>query len=679
MIEQILQLLQKNRKGLSYAKIAAKLHLRPKEKTKFKKNLKDLLKKGIITQVGKKYVLPGEKHTVRGELITVLKGFGFVKPKTAGLRDIFIPARFSEGSIQGDIVEVVYLKKGDKPEGRIIRIVKKRKKTVLGIYKELKGRSFYMPFESPSLEDIPVKTGGNDLNSGMIIEVDRERGQIVDVLGLPDDPGVDVEVITRKHGLPREFPEGVLAEVQSIPEALKEQDRQGRRDLRNWTTLTIDGESARDFDDAVSIKRNKDRGFSLGVHIADVSHYVRPGTFLDKEAYSRGTSVYFPDSVIPMLPEKLSNKICSLRPDEEKLTMSVMMNFDEEGVLQDTVFFPSIIRTKARMTYTEVYKIFQKEKKAQEKYSELISGLFDMRKLASLLRRNRMSSGSLDFDHPQPELIYRKGVLHKVVPFFQNEAHQLIEEFMLAANQAVAVYLDNSPQPLIFRIHPPPDPKDMEKLREILKHFGLSLPPAQKTNRNDLQKVIDHFEGREEEKFVTIQVLRSLKLAVYSEENMGHYGLGKEHYTHFTSPIRRYPDLVVHRILKSVLKKEEIKAASLPKISAQCSETERRADEAEKEVINWRIYRLLKTKVGDIFTGFIVDIIGAGVVVELDDYFVSGIILYQDLDHDYYFRKSEKTLRGRRTGKTYELGDRLDVQLLAVNPELGRMSLKPEG
>lgn len=331
------------------------------------------------------------------------------------------------------------------------------------------------------------------------------------------------------------------------------------------------------------------------------------------------------------------------------------------------------------MTYASVQKIFQKDKKERQKHKALVPDLLNMRELASRIRHNRMSAGSLDFDHPQPELIYRKGALHKVVPFYQNEAHQLIEEFMLAANQAVAEFLEESSLPLIFRVHPPPDPNDLEKLREILRHFGISLPSPEKITRSELQQVMDHFEGREEEKFITIQVLRSLRLAVYSEENKGHYGLGKEHYTHFTSPIRRYPDLIIHRILKTELLNKETRIPNLSQAALQCSETERRADEAEKEVINWRIYRLLKSKVGDLFTGFIVDITGAGVIVELDDYFVSGIIQYQDLGHDYYFRKSEKTLRGRRTGKTYELGDRLEVQLLAVHPELGRMSLKPKG
>jgi ribonuclease R len=675
MIENILQLLQKHRRGLNYAKIAAKLHLRPKEKSKLKKSLRELLKKGVIERRRNKYILPGEKYTVRGELITVLRGFGFVKPKKTGLRDIFVPARFSGGAIQGDIVEVVCLKKGDKPEGRIIRIVKKRKKSVLGIYKEFKGKSFYLPFESPSLEEIPVDTGRKKLNSGMIIEVDREKQQIIDVLGLPDDPGVDIEVVTRKHGLPRAFPEEAQKEVRSTPDGVAKKDRQGRMDLRKWKTMTIDGESARDFDDAVSIKRLENGGFSLGVHIADVSHYVRPGTALDDEAYKRGTSIYFPDTVIPMLPEKLSNHICSLRPAEEKLAMSVVMDFDKDGRIQNQDFFPSFIRTSARLTYASVYNIFQGNKK--EKDTELVPDLLDMRELASRLRKNRMSSGSLDFDHPQPELVYRKGALHKVVPFFQNEAHHLIEEFMLAANQAVAEYLDDSPQPLIFRIHPPPDPGDLDKLRDILKHFGFSFPSGDKMTRNDLQAVIDHFEGRTEEKFMTIRVLRSLRLAVYSEENKGHYGLGKSHYTHFTSPIRRYPDLIVHRILKAVLENKEAGIRPLAESADQCSETERRADEAEKEVINWRIFRLLKSKVGDVFPGFIVDITGAGVIVELDDYFVSGIIQYQDLDHDYYIRKTEKTLKGRRTGDTYELGDRLDVMVLSVNPELGRMSLKP--
>jgi ribonuclease R len=327
------------------------------------------------------------------------------------------------------------------------------------------------------------------------------------------------------------------------------------------------------------------------------------------------------------------------------------------------------------MTYNSVYRIFEGDGEEREKFSDLVPDLLLMKELARVLRTRRAKEGSLDFDLLEPELVYKEGSLHSIVPFEHNEAHRVIEEFMLVANEAVASFLGRKSVSLIYRIHPPPGLKDLERLKEILAHFGLALPVPQKIRSQDLQQLLKEVEGKAEEKFISLRVLKSMKLAVYSEENMGHYGLAKKEYTHFTSPIRRYPDLAVHRILKKVLRQEGAKIPSHSSIALHCSQEERNAEGAEKELMEWRIYRFLKGKLGDEFEGIIVDITKAGLVVELENYFVDGIVAYSDLGGDYYFKRSEKTLIGRRTGRKYELGDRLKVALASVDPILRRMGL----
>jgi len=408
---------------------------------------------------------------------------------------------------------------------------------------------------------------------------------------------------------------------------------------------------------------------------------VMPDTLLDKEAFERGTSVYFPDVTLPMLPERLSNDICSLRPREERLTFSVLLEIDGKGRVLKAEFLPSLIQTAERMTYDSVYKIFEGDEEEKRKFSHLVPDLLIMRQLALLLRRKREKEGSLDFDLHEPELVYKEGSLHSVVPFMRNEAHQVIEEFMVAANEAVASFLSQNNIPLIYRVHPPPAIKDLERLRKILAHFGISLPRSKKINSRDLQQALRGVEGKSGEKIINLQVLKSLKLAVYSEDNQGHFGLAKNEYTHFTSPIRRYPDLVAHRILKRTIAQEKVKPSFLSSMALHCSGQERKAEGAEKELLEWRIFRFLKGKLGDELDGTIVDITGAGLVVELEDFFVDGIVFFNDLNGDYYFKRSEKTLVGRRSGRRFELGDRLKVLLASVDPILRRitLSLSPEG
>ena len=401
-----------------------------------------------------------------------------------------------------------------------------------------------------------------------------------------------------------------------------------------------------------------------------MSHYVAPDSPLDREAYARATSVYFPDRTLPMLPERLSNGICSLRPREDRLAVSAVMEIDAEGAVVGAEFHPSIIRTAERLTYTSVFKIFEGDEEEKAKFAPLVADLGLMRQLARVLRARRVAEGSLDFDLLEPELVYREGRLHSIATFGQNEAHKLIEEFMVAANVAVATFLDGRGVPLVFRVHPRPAAGDLDKLRETLAHFGIMLPKPDKVRSHDLQRAIA-------EKFVSVQVLRAMRLAVYSPDNVGHYGLAKAFYTHFTSPIRRYPDLIVHRILKAVLAGARPDEMDLAAAARHSSERERNADAAEKDLVEWRIFRFLKDRLGDEFDGVVVDITRAGLVVELDDYFVQGLVAYDDLGGDYFIQRSRGVLSGKRSGKKFELGQALRVALAAVDPVLRRMSLIP--
>ena len=684
MDSEIISLLGKRREGVTFQRMVKELHLLPREKQRLRTRLKKMESQRIVRRIRGRYFIPLKSSLARGKFLASLRGFGFVEREDGLAEDIFIPGRHSKGALQGDIVEVLYREKGKKakPEGRVIRILKQGKKRIIGLYRERNRQAFFLPLDSPSSEEIPLNSNGRlSPLPGMIVEVERESMSLEGILGMPDDPGVDIEVVIRRYDLARTFSEEAIREARNIPPEIRPKDKNRREDYRGWLTVTIDGENAQDFDDAVSVRKLPNGHFLLGVHIADVSHYVKPDTLLDKEAFERGTSVYFPDVTLPMLPERLSNDICSLRPREERLTFSVLLEIDGKGRVLKAEFLPSLIQTAERMTYDSVYKIFEGDEEEKRKFSHLVPDLLIMRQLALLLRRKREKEGSLDFDLHEPELVYKEGSLHSVVPFMRNEAHQVIEEFMVAANEAVASFLSQNNIPLIYRVHPPPAIKDLERLRKILAHFGISLPRSKKINSKDLQQALREVEGKSGEKIISLQVLKSLKLAVYSEDNQGHFGLAKNEYTHFTSPIRRYPDLVAHRILKRTIAQEKVKPSFLSSMALHCSGQERKAEGAEKELLEWRIFRFLKGKLGDELDGTIVDITGAGLVVELEDFFVDGIVFFNDLNGDYYFKRSEKTLVGRRSGRRFELGDRLKVLLASVDPILRRitLSLSPEG
>ncbi len=499
------------------------------------------------------------------------------------------------------------------------------------------------------------------------------------VYGFPGDPGVDIEVVIRRYGLRRDFPPEVMAETAAFPNSAPRQAIAGRTDYRGWKTFTIDGEKARDFDDAVSIRRLAGGRVLLGVHIADVSHYVRENTALDGEAKARATSVYFPDINLPMLPEKLSNGLCSLNPGVNRLAFSVLMEIDPRGRVVKSDFMPSVIKTAARLTYTIVSDIFRGDAKERARYKALVPDLELMKATAEALRGQRLREGSLDFDLVSPELVYEEGRLQSVVAAERNDANRLIEEFMVAANVAVAAFLNRGPGQSLNRIHPAPLPVDLEKLRLLLARFGYYLPEERPITPFDLQSVLRKAKGRPEEKFITVQVLRSMRIASYDTANIGHFGLAKTDYTHFTSPIRRYPDLVVHRLLRAALEGRRGPEDELPALAVHCSERERNADSAEQSLLQWRIYDLLRKRLGDVCEGVVVDMNKTGLIVELDDYFVEGLLPFETLGGQPSVgrKKGRSRPAKKKAGKRYGLGDIVKVTLASVDPVFQRMTFTP--
>lgn len=676
--ERITRLLRGKAQGLSFQKIFQELRLPAKERKNLQNALHEMERRAVVVRTRSKFTLTATTRVVRGKFDAALRGYGFVIPDGKTGEDIFIPARYTAGAMDGDTVEVLLSDKGrkDRPEGRVTRIVKKGRDIILGLYVERGGLPYLMPVDTPAGEEISLSgTAPPSLQPGQIVAVERDTWRVVEVLGRPEDPGVDTKVVIQRYGLLPAFSPEAAAEAAALSAETIERESGRRTDYRDWTSVTIDGEKAQDFDDAVGVRRLDSGHFLLAVHIADVSHYVRPDTALDRDAYLRATSAYFPDLTLPMLPEKLSNDLCSLRPRQDRLTVSVVLEFDGRGEVVAVEFHPSIIRTADRLTYTSVFNVFSGDEAERRRLASLVPDLMVMRDLARILRAKRLARGSLDFDLIEPELVYSEGRLQSVQAFEPNEAHKLVEDFMIAANAAVASFLQRKKAPALYRVHPAPSQSDLDELRETLAHFGIFLPKPGKLTSHDLQRVLDEAAGRAEEKFINVAVLRALRLAAYSDENLGHYGLAEKDYLHFTSPIRRYPDLVVHRALKAVLAASPQKTPGLAAAALHCSERERQADAAEKDLMEWRIFRLLKTRLGDEFMGTVVNFNKAGMVVEIDDYFVDGILAFGDMGGDYYLAKSRGVLVGKRTGRTFELGDRLKVQLAALDPFLRRMSL----
>ncbi|PYQ38351.1 MAG: ribonuclease R, partial [Acidobacteria bacterium] len=502
-------------------------------------------------------------------------------------------------------------------------------------------------------------------------------GRLLQRLGRLEDPGTDLKVIMAKYGLPDAFPEEVEAEATRVPTTVRAEDIAGRTDFRSWDTVTVDPETARDHDDAISLDRLPGGGWKLAVHIADVAHYVPPGWALDQEAYLRGTSVYFPDRVVPMLPHALSSGICSLVENQDRLTQTVVLELDAKARVRKAEFHDGVIKSRARMTYQQVQRIVDGDAELRRQFAPLVPLFERMDELAKLMRRRRYERGSLDFDLPEPKLVLDEaGQMTGIVAHARLDSMRSIEEFMLAANEAVAERLDRAATPTLYRIHEQPDPERVEEFAELVSSFGYRLPAKLEEIRpQDFQGILRQVEGKPEEKLISDLLLRTMRLARYHEENLGHFGLATEMYAHFTSPIRRYPDLVVHRSLRALRHAQGADVARdlpgpLAEMAKHLSDMERRATDAERELIEWKKVRFMADKLGDVFSGYVTGVQSFGLFVELDEIYVQGLVHVSSMTDDYYrFDERAHMLKGENTGKVYRLGDRVKVQVAAVKLE----------
>ncbi|PMP67128.1 MAG: ribonuclease R [Thermodesulfobacterium geofontis] len=679
--EEILSLLKKQEKPLFLREIYHLLHIPSEKRNQVRSVIKNLLESGKIIQLKRrKYGFPEDFPIYQGKLRVHPDGFGFVETEDG--RTVFIPPRKIKNALNGDVVLVRIEKITPKgPEGSIIKVLERKRKNIVG-YLVKRKKHFFVEPEDPRFPFeiyIPKKKLHGAKKDHLVVtkiiqnisEFGLPVGEIIKDLGDPQKLETHAWAVVYTYDLPHLWSQKVQRELIRIPDEVKSEDKQGRVDLTQIPLVTIDGENARDFDDAICVKKTK-KGYKLWVAIADVSYYVLKNTFLDREAYLRGTSVYFPNMVIPMFPEKLSNHLCSLNPKVERLAITVEIDFTKEGEIINTKFYETVIKSHARLTYTEVKKmIVDKEKEVIEKYKDLYPMLEEAAELAVILREKRLKRGSLDFDLPEPEVIINmKGEVENIIKRERNLAHMLIEDFMITANEAVAEYLTKKGYPFLYRIHENPDPNKFKQLSEIFLAYGIDINHPEELTPQFFQELIAKFSGKPYAYLFNTLLLRSLKQAKYSPENLGHFGLASSCYCHFTSPIRRYPDLVVHRTLKRALRnrKPPYKEEELEVMGKFLSERERIAEEAERDVLKRFQAFFMKDKIGEIFHGIITGITAFGFFVDLEEYLVTGVVRLIDIKDDYY-NLDEKgiALVGKNTGRIFRLGQKVKVRVKEVD------------
>jgi ribonuclease R len=707
--EQILNVIrEKVHHPASTRELLQVLKIPREERPAFRRHLTNLVAQGDLIQVrGRRYGLADKMDLVVGRLETHPSGYGFVvpdRPLDMTNADIYVTAANLKEAMHGDrvVARVEHVRDG-RPEGRIVKILERGSTDVVGRFEtDEAGVSFVVPFENRILADIHVPRGETlraTPGEMVITEITKwptatrgPIGRVVEVLGDINTPGVDTLVIIRKYGIPDAHAHQALEEARRLTRGrpgqtieASRQDIAGRTDFRGLQIVTIDGEHARDFDDAISLERLDNGHYLLGVHIADVSHYVKEGSALDEEAYDRGTSVYFPERAVHMFPEPLATGLCSLNPHVDRLVQSCVMEVDRRGNLVRYEFHDGVINTTERMTYTAVNAILtERDAETIARCRRLVPMFEVMRELYDVLNDRRRRLGSIDFDLEEPEVILDEaGMVEAIIPSERNIAHRIIEEFMLLANETVAQYLDERDVPSLYRVHEEPDPLKVEKFEEFVSSLGYSLAaPPDGVRPRHFQRLIERLQGKPEEKAVAFLMLRTMQKAKYDPRNLGHFGLAFESYTHFTSPIRRYPDLVVHRTLREARRRamnadrrEELEE-ELPEIARHTSDMEQRADDAERELIQWKKVRFMADKVGDEFDGYITGVAPFGLFVELIEHFVEGLVHVSTMADDYYrYLETTHTLRGENTEKTYRLGDRARVQVLRVDMERRQIEL----
>lgn len=644
----------------------------------------------IVRSRSNRYGLPERMNLLRGRFIGNAKGFGFVAPEEEGMDDIFIPPYEINGALNGDTVLVRILKEssGDRREGTVTKIVERSKTSFVGTYQANRGFGFVITDDKKLNMDIFIakedSLGAVDGHK-VVVEVTHwpdetksATGIITKILGHKNDPGVDILSILYKYDIPPEFPHEVVQAAIDVPDEISEQDLVGRRDLRNEVIVTIDGADAKDLDDAVTVVKNSDGTYKLGVHIADVSYYVTQGSELDKEAYERATSVYLTDRVIPMIPHRLSNGICSLNPQQDRLTLSCEMIIDGAGHVVRHEIFQSVIKTTERMTYTDVYNILEhadENPELMERYEALVPMFKDMAELAQVLRNKRMARGAIDFDFKESKvLVDEEGWPTDIVLRERTVAERLIEEFMLAANETVAEHFHWMELPFIYRIHEDPKPEKLQRFFEFVTNFGIMIKgTGNSVHPKALQEVIKSIEGLPEEPVISTMLLRSMQQAKYYAESLGHFGLSTEFYTHFTSPIRRYPDLIVHRLIRTYLingdtSKETVVqwSAVMDEIADHTSGRERRAVEAERDTDALKKAQFMLDKIGEEFVGIVSSITNFGIFVELENT-VEGLVHISNMTDDYYrFEDRHMMMIGERTGRQFRIGDEVKIRVANV-------------
>ena len=672
-------------KPMEIPEIAKIFNINKNEYKSFKKAIKTMEKEGLLARdESDKLGLAQRMGVITGKIEIHDRGFGFLIPDIEGIKDLFIAKTNLMGAMNGDRVVAKIIKEGrngKRTEGIIINIVERVNKNIVGIYEDNKSFGFVLPEDKRIQNDIFIsKKDRNGAKKGQIVMVEITRwpdgkrknpeGKVVEILGRPGDKGIDIDIIIRKYNLPEDFPPSVLNSALDIEDFITEDEIKGRLDLRNIKMVTIDGEDAKDLDDAVSIERLENGNFKLGVHIADVTHYVKERSVIDKEAFKRATSVYLIDRVIPMLTKKLSNGICSLNPKVDRLTLSCIMEVNRQGKVVNHTIAQSVIKTNERMTYTDVTKILRdNDVKLIERYKDLVDDFKAMEELCKILRKKRLDRGAIDFDFEECKIILdEKGKTIDIKPYERAIANRMIEEFMLLANETVAEHMEKLKVPFVYRIHENPDAEKLEKFKAFIYNLGYNdITWGEEVNPKALQRVLDKFKGENEETIISTLLLRSMMQARYSPECAGHFGLAADYYCHFTSPIRRYPDLQIHRIIKEYLNKELTENRSKKLVSIvdsaakQSSEMERVAQEAEREVDDLKKAEYMKDRIGEIFEGMISSVTGFGAFVELPNT-IEGLVHITSFRDDYYIYDEDRLiLIGERNKKIYRLGDKLKV------------------
>ena len=685
--EYILQLITDAGCPVDADSFAEQLQITDDERDLFQRRLGAMQRDGQLMLNRKRQLcLPDKLDLIKGRVEGHPDGFGFIVPEEGG-DDLYLSPKEMHRVLHGDkvLVRVAGFDKRGRREAKIVEVLEHVNKFVVGRYYTEAGVGFLIAENRRINQDILVPPGNEGAaQSGQVVTVEivtqpgahnEAVGRVSEILGSYTGPGMEIEIALRKHDLPYVFPPDVEKQAEALPKKVLKKDLADREDIRHLPLVTIDGETARDFDDAVYCEPLGRSGYRLIVAIADVSHYVQPGDALDTEAYTRGTSVYFPRRVIPMLPEALSNGLCSLNPEVDRLSMVCDMRITSTGSIKEYRFYPAVIYSHARLTYDQVWSWLSGEAKPDKKQAALMPHLEALDKLFRTLLKARAKRGAIDFGSTETQMQFDdQGKIKAIVPVIRNDAHRIIEECMLSANVCASDFLLANKQPALYRVHEGPTPEKLAALRGFMAEFGLDLPGGDKPHAKDFGTLLEKIKPRPDAGLLQTVMLRSLKQAVYTPDNKGHFGLAYEGYTHFTSPIRRYPDLLVHRGIKAVLKGEKLPSKGLPEIGVHCSLTERRADDATRDVDAWLKTYFMRDHIGQEYNGTVSAVTSFGIFVALDDIFTEGLVHVSELGQDYFhYDQGKHWMLGERTGKRYRLGDRVRIKVMRADIETSKV------